>query len=213
MSTRAAFLSTPSLYFSLKNKELKENSYVFDVRFWRERADSQSETRTLARPGCEREIWSAVDNRRRPLASPPAQLDEQWAKHKTYVRYDFNAPLDVPEALHHTFDCVVRLAAVLLISHRHLALHYVHLEALAVADPKFTDFWQVIDPPFITREVWEKYAEVRSERFTHSASPLWVPSCVRLRPVTRRHCDPEALRPALPVRCCASPRADGEASA
>ena len=29
--TKIAFLSTPSIYFSLKNKELKANSKVFDV--------------------------------------------------------------------------------------------------------------------------------------------------------------------------------------
>mmetsp|Transcript_5055 Transcript_5055/g.6868 ORF Transcript_5055/g.6868 Transcript_5055/m.6868 type:complete len:189 (-) Transcript_5055:103-669(-) len=79
-STRVAFLSTPSLFFSLKNKELKKNSAVFD-------------------------------------------LDEQWANLSNFVRYDFKEPLNVPANLHHTFDCVV------------------------------------IDPPFITREVWEKYAE------------------------------------------------------
>ena len=31
--TKIAFLSTPSIYFSLKNKELKANCKVFDVRY------------------------------------------------------------------------------------------------------------------------------------------------------------------------------------
>lgn len=39
------------------------------------------------------------------------------------MRYDYNAPEQLPAALHGTFDCVV------------------------------------IDPPFITREVWAKYAQ------------------------------------------------------
>lgn len=30
---KIAFLSTPSIYFSLKNKELRGNSKVFDVSF------------------------------------------------------------------------------------------------------------------------------------------------------------------------------------
>lgn len=49
-------------------------------------------------------------------------LDEQWARHPCYVRYDFQAPEDVPPALHHAFDCLV------------------------------------IDPPFVTRDVWAHYA-------------------------------------------------------
>mmetsp|Transcript_5880 Transcript_5880/g.10193 ORF Transcript_5880/g.10193 Transcript_5880/m.10193 type:complete len:190 (-) Transcript_5880:249-818(-) len=79
-STRIAFLSTPSIFFSLKNKELKKNSVLFD-------------------------------------------LDEQWSNLKNFVRYDFNQPTEFPAELHHTFDMVV------------------------------------IDPPFITREVWEKFTE------------------------------------------------------
>ena len=33
--TKIAFLSTPSIYFSLKNKEVKAASYVFDVSIMR----------------------------------------------------------------------------------------------------------------------------------------------------------------------------------
>lgn len=31
VATRAAFLSTPSVYFSLRNKELRERSFLFEV--------------------------------------------------------------------------------------------------------------------------------------------------------------------------------------
>ena len=81
--TRIAFLSTPSIYFSLKNKEIKENSVCFD-------------------------------------------LDEAFAKKtkpECYFAYDFNKAEEIPEEMRGTFDLAV------------------------------------IDPPFITREVWEKYLE------------------------------------------------------
>ncbi|KAH7440960.1 hypothetical protein KP509_03G017900 [Ceratopteris richardii] len=79
-ASKAAFLSTPSLYFSLNDKQLKDNSYVFDV-------------------------------------------DPQWQKHPNFVRWDFNDPVNIPECMWHAFDLVL------------------------------------IDPPFITPEVWSKYAE------------------------------------------------------
>lgn len=80
-NTRAAFLSTPSVYFSV-NKETRARSWCFD-------------------------------------------LDTQWSKDRGYVRYDFNTPTEFDGAaeLKGTFDMVI------------------------------------IDPPFITREVWEKYTE------------------------------------------------------
>ena len=79
--TRAAFLSTPSVYFSL-SKDVRARSWCFD-------------------------------------------LDTQWQKEPGYVCYDFNKPIDFEgaEELKGTFDMVI------------------------------------IDPPFITREVWEKYTE------------------------------------------------------
>jgi len=79
--TKAAFLSTPSVYFSL-NKETRARSWCFD-------------------------------------------LDTQWQKEPGYVCYDFQKPTDFEGAaeLKGTFDMVI------------------------------------IDPPFITREVWEKYTE------------------------------------------------------
>lgn len=79
--TRAAFLSTPSVYFSL-SKEVRARSWCFD-------------------------------------------LDTQWQKEPGYVCYDFQKPLEFTgaEELKGSFDMVI------------------------------------MDPPFITREVWEKYTE------------------------------------------------------
>eukprot|EP00347_Sterkiella_histriomuscorum_P012287 403369166 len=77
---KIAFLSTPSVYFSLKNKEIKANSKCFDY-------------------------------------------DEKFGKDPNFIFYDFNKPEDIPRELEKQFDMVV------------------------------------IDPPFITREVWEKYTE------------------------------------------------------
>lgn len=80
VATKAAFLSTPSIYFSLKRgSPLREASWVMD-------------------------------------------LDEQWAKEPGYFAYDFNAPETLPPECLGAFDAVV------------------------------------IDPPFITEEVWAKYA-------------------------------------------------------
>mmetsp|Transcript_23689 Transcript_23689/g.21052 ORF Transcript_23689/g.21052 Transcript_23689/m.21052 type:complete len:159 (+) Transcript_23689:52-528(+) len=77
-----AFLSTPSIYFSLKDKEIKAKSKVFD-------------------------------------------FDEEFGKKdpSCFVKYDFNKVEEIPEELKGTFDMVV------------------------------------IDPPYITEEVWAKYAE------------------------------------------------------
>ena len=74
------FLSTPSIYFSLKDKAAKENSKVYDL-------DPAFEKR-------------APNN---------------------FILYDFNHPEQIPESEHKFYDFVV------------------------------------IDPPFITEEVWEKY--------------------------------------------------------
>jgi 16S rRNA G966 N2-methylase RsmD len=77
-ATKCAFLSTPSIYFNLQNKEVKSNSKNFDI-------------------------------------------DENFGKKdKNFVYYDFNKPEDIPEELHHQFDFIL------------------------------------IDPPFITEEVWQK---------------------------------------------------------
>lgn len=78
VDSRIAFLSTPSLYFSLTENQRKL-SFVFDY-------------------------------------------DRVWENDRGFVFYDFNEPENVPSELSTSFDCVV------------------------------------IDPPFITKEVWEKYA-------------------------------------------------------
>jgi len=77
-----AFLSTPSIYFSLKDKDVKAKSKCFD--------------------------FDPAFGKKDPSG---------------FVLYDFNKPEAIPECLHHTFDMVV------------------------------------IDPPYITEEVWRKYAE------------------------------------------------------
>lgn len=79
-ATRAAFLSTPSLYFALTDETLRKNSKVFEY-------------------------------------------DRQWENDEGFVFYDFNRPTEISVALIDAFDYVV------------------------------------VDPPFITREVWEKYME------------------------------------------------------
>ena len=80
MATKAAFLSTPSIYFSLKkNSPLRQASYLLD-------------------------------------------LDEQWAREPGFFPYDFNKPDALPTEALGTFDCVV------------------------------------IDPPFITEDVWKQFA-------------------------------------------------------
>lgn len=77
-ATKAAFLSTPSLFFSLTNATLRGNSAVFE-------------------------------------------FDRQWDKDPGFVFYDFNFPERIPIQLMGQFDYVI------------------------------------VDPPFITREVWSKY--------------------------------------------------------
>ena len=79
--TRIAFLSTPSIYFSLKNKDIRDNSVCFDL---------DENFRKKCKEGC-------------------------------FYPYDFNKPEEIPEEMLGTFDMAV------------------------------------IDPPFITQEVWEKY--------------------------------------------------------
>eukprot|EP00455_Lapot_gusevi_P032951 TRINITY_DN3597_c0_g1_i4.p1 TRINITY_DN3597_c0_g1~~TRINITY_DN3597_c0_g1_i4.p1 ORF type:complete len:186 (-),score=16.88 TRINITY_DN3597_c0_g1_i4:7-564(-) len=80
-ATRAAFLSTPSVFFSLKNQVIKSQSTLFDID---------------------------------PAFGPRAP--GQW------IGFDFRDSNTIPAELHHTFDYIV------------------------------------IDPPFITEEVWRLYA-------------------------------------------------------
>ncbi len=67
-----------------------------------------------------------------------------WASDRGFVKYDFNAPLDVPAALQGTFDMVV------------------------------------IDPPFITHEVWQKYAQTARALLGVPAAPGALPSGKRV---------------------------------
>ncbi|CAK82102.1 unnamed protein product (macronuclear) [Paramecium tetraurelia] len=77
---KIAFLSTPSIYCSLKNQEVKQNSALFE-------------------------------------------FDLKLNKEKGFVFYDFNKPIEGLEQFKNTFDIIL------------------------------------IDPPFITEEVWGKYAQ------------------------------------------------------
>lgn len=79
---KAAFVSTPSIYFALKSAEVRERSVIldYDERFKAKAAKLGGES----------------------------------------IFYDFNDSLNIPEKYHHAFDFVV------------------------------------IDPPFITEEVWSK---------------------------------------------------------
>lgn len=87
-ASRVAFLSTPSLYYSVSSKEVRGRSRVFD-------------------------------------------FDEQFSSDSGFVKFDFHHPDSIPHAVHGQFDLVV------------------------------------IDPPFITEEVWLHYAA--------AAEILWDP--------------------------------------
>ena len=78
--TKVAFLSTPSLFFSLTDTAIRTDSRVFE-------------------------------------------FDRRWGEDPCFVFYDFNAPEHVPVHLLDAFDMVV------------------------------------VDPPFITRDVWSKYMQ------------------------------------------------------
>eukprot|EP01139_Manchomonas_bermudensis_P000561 Amastigsp_a619_32.p1 type:complete len:186 gc:universal Amastigsp_a619_32:66-623(+) len=78
--TAVACVSTPSVFFSLKDRTLMANSRVFDI-------------------------------------------DEQWASTPEFVRYDYKEPTALSPDLRGSFDFIV------------------------------------VDPPFITRDVWELYAQ------------------------------------------------------
>lgn len=77
---KAAFLSTPSIFFSLNHKEIKDNALLFDY-------------------------------------------DDMWAKQKGFVKYNYKEVEKIPSEYYHSCDFVV------------------------------------IDPPFITAEVWCEYAK------------------------------------------------------
>jgi hypothetical protein len=97
---KVAFLSTPSIYFSLE-EEFRKECFVFD-------------------------------------------FDRKWESDRGFVFYDFNHPNDVPSELSGSFDCVV------------------------------------VDPPFITKEVWEKYAATSRLLLKPGGDILILFSMVRL---------------------------------
>lgn len=113
-----AFISTPSLYFSIPEADRKRHR-VLDVR--------------CLLPVCRRSICAIALLTHLPhlLVIPyipyiplaASQFDTQWSKDAGFVHYDFRKPTELPAELLGTFDVVV------------------------------------IDPPFITEEVWRQYAD------------------------------------------------------
>jgi hypothetical protein len=98
-ATRIAFVSTPSVYFSLaKGSALARSSMVFDVR----RA-----ARDARRPESPRRMSAGALTRR-----CSAQIDQRWQGHANFTSYDFGKPEEVPEALHHQARAVPGHAAL-----------------------------------------------------------------------------------------------------
>jgi hypothetical protein len=84
-ATRVAFISTPSVYFSLpKSSALSRSSMVFDVR-------TCVPVLAALRLAC-----ANTDS----CVSP--QLDTRWATHANFCAYNFQQPEDIPAELHHT---------------------------------------------------------------------------------------------------------------
>lgn len=69
------------------------------------------------------------------------QLDEGLKKKANWCSYDYNLPTQIDRKHHHQFDCVVSTGP------NKMLLLLLLLTIL-----------QVIDPPFITAEVWRQYA-------------------------------------------------------
>eukprot|EP00741_Cyanophora_paradoxa_P003047 tig00000663_g2959.t1 len=115
-----AFVSTPSLYFSLKSADVKAKSRVLD--------------------------W-----------------DREFAADPGYVFYDFNEPEAICD------DCRGRFDAV------------------------------VIDPPFITREVWEKYART-AKLLVRKGGKLILTTIAENAPMMKEllDADPCAWKPSIP---------------
>ncbi|CAM6128232.1 unnamed protein product [Calypogeia fissa] len=119
-ATKVAFLSTPSVYFSLEDQQLQQCSFFFD-------------------------------------------LDTQWAKFPNFVRYDYNQPSAIDESLHHVFDCVV------------------------------------IDPPFITSEVWEKYAETARLLLSNEGKIILSTTAENAEMLKRMlQVEPQVFQPSIP---------------
>lgn len=78
MTHSCAFLSTPSIYFSLP-VEIRQQCKLFDVR---SNTSFQDDINTV-------------------------QYDTKFNTDSGFVQFDFNVPQNIPEELHHTFDMVV----------------------------------------------------------------------------------------------------------
>ena len=117
-------MSTPSIYFSLKDKDIKATSVCFD-------------------------------------------LDEAFGKKvpaECYFKYDFNQPEQIPAEMLGSFDMAV------------------------------------IDPPFITREVWDKY-RIAAEMLLKSEGGKLLCSTIDENQVFMKellNVDPIAFRPSIP---------------
>jgi hypothetical protein len=85
VSTRAAFVSTPSIFFSLPEGPVKSGSKVLDVR-----------------------TKNCVSFSR---AKSVAQYDRKWHAHPGFVFYDFNNPLDLDPSLQHVSFLILRSLA------------------------------------------------------------------------------------------------------
>lgn len=84
--TRVAFISTPSVYFSLKKgSALSRDSMVFDVRGV-----------AVVKQTAARSPSATADDAFR------TQVDTRWAAHANFIAYNFEEPENVPSELHHT---------------------------------------------------------------------------------------------------------------
>lgn len=121
VASKVAFLSTPSIYFSLKpNSLLRQASWLMD-------------------------------------------LDEQWADEPGFYSYDFNQPESIPEECLGAFDCCV------------------------------------IDPPFITEEVWGKYA-ITTKLLLKPGGKIILTTVAENKDLLKRllGVEPTAFKPSIP---------------
>ena len=87
MSARAAFVSTPSLFFSLPEGPVKAGSKVLDVR--------------------THKCFCVY------LPKAISQFDRKWEAHPGFVFYDFNDPLGLDPSLHHVRAALMPLVPAL----------------------------------------------------------------------------------------------------
>ena len=139
-----AFISTPSVYFSLE--EVCREAQLA-VKQW-----------CVCSNNCSAYVLQGSQLRKDSVV---LEHDKQWESDPGFVWYDFNDPEGIPSSLHGSFEGVL------------------------------------IDPPFITPEVWEKYAKTAKLLLqeggkiictTIAGEPL---SCdnIRCNPSTNTHCE------------------------